>query len=98
MERNIKATDNIALNRVDLSISTRERNPFLDNLADADLSLEQIKEAIALMAEAEAKRYDEEADIVNRSVEGVGHLTGTATFETRRANNLRKLAKTIRKL
>lgn len=84
---------------LDLCIETGNSDGFLGSLADAKLSPDQIKEVLARMAEAEAKQYDFQAKEVIKNLRGLDkRIAGDNSFELDRAQNLRNLAETFRKL
>lgn len=76
--------------------SGNNTDQFFGHLADANLSDQEIKEALAQMAEAAAGRKEMEAKITGATIKGLEHETGGVEFEKERARGLRRLAQFFR--
>ena len=70
---------------------------MIEHLADANLTPLEIKILLANAIRSRARVKEQEADKVDASVKGVEDLAGNGSFERRRAENLRKLARQIEK-
>jgi hypothetical protein len=70
----------------------------IEHLADAHLSPIETKILLVAAIRSRARVKELEADAVDASVRGIEDITGNGSFERRRAENLRKLARKIEKL
>jgi hypothetical protein len=71
--------------------------PVIEHLADAHLSPLEIKILLAAAIRSKARDREREANIIDASTRGVEDLAGNGSFERRRAENLRELARQIEK-
>ncbi|MCX6704194.1 MAG: hypothetical protein NTZ07_01990 [Candidatus Woesebacteria bacterium] len=71
---------------------------IIERLADANLSPIETQILLATAIRSRARVKELEADAVDASVRGIEDITGNGSFERRRAENLRKLARKIEKL